>query len=1258
MEKNLRIICIYNPFDPSSSKEEKVVEVKDECSVEEYAVKLFPELFVNPDLCACLNGVYIGKDAIIRTGGILTITTVPRGDSQTLRLVAASVIMVAAVVTGQLYGAGFASTVLGLGSSNMAVLAGQAILTTAISTGGMLALNAVMPMETPKNNYKKGSRTYSFSGASNYAVDGDVLPDLIGTVRFAPPLIGAYRSLDGDTSSTQYINLLFALADISDGVSITLADRLPGSVIQSKKIFINNTEQALVTVNSTIINNSFDPSKKLEDYENDNYASINMWFSNMIHEVDVGKQIPLDRYLDSSNTMKSVQVQEPTHVHKGFQYRTFNSGSGVSSVAPTTVYTTQESNVSEIGVKFSFLNNKNVIDRVDVIDLSYEYKYDTENGFEYKTVTETLDIQKIAWQCAFKYKKPADTYWQSTRFSIFSPQWNGTNEIDGGLWFERSGLSHPDEDGTESSESPSASGDQFSFSVKLPSLDKWEYGIDCYGYQIYNSRYNTVDAGYSGGDVTSANPDFCILDAYTESTPDALETFDIDGDFDINDITVVLSFPAGVICYNKEGKSGSLKVEICLGIRKGDNGNWIERIVEVDRATTTPFRHAVHFDTSLFANSGSDSNHYYVRAYYMKDYTSNRYVATCVIDYLQLSKFEPMIYPGVATMAMRIKATSKISGRAPVVEVIAKRNDYPIKYNNDLLFKRSSNPSWACVYRLQKFGVKEDHINFTAFENWANFCDSNNFQCNFYIDTEMSLDETLSFIARCGRGAIIRRGVYYDVLIDKINPPVQMFTDGNIVSGSFSQNFIADEDLSNCVCVWYSDINAQSGESTKKAIEVRANSIAADEEIKRIEVEFLGCTNKDDAKKYAVHLLNQTIATRRTVSFVAAIDAVTCEVGDVIMVSMNNTMWTLASGRTTIVRDSYFEIDTPIVHDVDYSQYRIRVRKNSNESNQEDGFIELQVNPAFPTNINDSFVRFNTALGLNPSNFEEIENNIFVYSLGAIRASDSKYLDAKKFRVISIERESQMLFRITASEYFDDMYNDEYVINEIITPTIQRNYVSNLKGVANFSYDGKPYITLTWTGKAPVFYVFYKSEGAWIKYSEAIDTICNVRGVNFTPNEQYSFSVSATDNPYVGQVCTVVIPEDHIPLKPGEKEDLSYDDYLAITGLEIVGQGNDTIWKERDLKIRWNEIVYDFDSKIDKPVEGASTSNSDMKELRKFRIVLKDRCGTIIKEDIVYEPHYELIFDDNKRLFAERTIDPYTGCIASSQTPVGPPELS
>ena len=1256
LKDNLHIVCVYNPFEAVSQRDEISVFVQKPKTIQEYIEEYYAEIPEDSEVCACYNGRFVEKSFIINSGGILTFTSVPSGgDNQTLRLIAAAAIVVISVAAGQAEGIGVAGSMLS-GATGGAIGVGSATaglsmaVTASLSIGGMMLLNSIWPIEKPHDS-GTGSRNYSFSGSSNMANDGDVVPELIGTVRIAPPMIAAYRSLDGDTSTNQYINMLFALGDITDGPILLREETdVDSPIYQNQKIYLNSSTQVATEIAE--IETSLIYNKAITIAEAKELSSSNKYFPSIIHEHDIGAVIPLDIHLDTSNKMEQIMVTQTGQTTNGFTYASFPiagnliDGDITLDSSPTShVYTTNASSqVNEIGVKFGFHYDKDVINRTDKTIISKSgYSYTDELGVEnIATKDVAVDVKCFGWLCVFYYKKTTETQWQNKKFAILSPSWTGKYEVDGGLWYEQSGLSHPDEDiGEESIETLKVFGDQQSISFKLAEPGTYNYACECYSFKIFPNGGASSLLPYTGGNVSTANPDFVILHSFTESVPGAVTGFDLgDGGLDnANDITVVLFFNAGLIAYKKANNISTAKnVMISIGIRKTD-GSWVEKTVDITKKTRTPFRHAVHFSVADINNiGGGASSQFEVRAYYLKDYSQSNVIASCVIDYVQTSKLEPIIYNGIATLSARIKATQRVSGAIPLLEIIAKKADYDFLIDGETeltaIPKKSCNPAWACMHRLHKFGVKDEDIRVDQFAEWAIYCDANNFECNFYIDQEMSLSETLALIARCGRAAVVQRGVYYGVIIDRVETPVQLFTDGNIVADSFTETYLSAEELANVVCVWFYDVKPESGISKRRAIEVRSPNILDTDEIKRIEVEFSGCTTKEDAVKYANRLLNQTINTKRIIEFTASIDAIVCEVGDVIMIATNSMNWTIASGRTRTVSSTYFEIDRPIKIESIYSEYIVRIRKNDPGSNT-DVITEMVVTPSV-TDPLIPFTRFNTDIGLNPTDSSDQDKNSFIYALGARRSADNILVHAKTFRVVSIEKESNQFFKIKASEYKPEMYSDSVVVGEIETPVIQREYIEGLKGIVNFSYDGKPYVTLTWRGKSVVFYVFYRTiNGNWIKFSEAIETMCNVRGVNFTPNEEYEFSVSVSDNPGIGKKCSLLIPSDHIPLDPGEKEHLSDSDYLAITGLEIVGQANDTIWKEKDLKIRWNEIVYDFEAKVDSTIEGASTSNSDMRELRKFRVELYDKSMNPIKNYIVYEPHFELPFDENKNLYKQ-----------------------
>lgn len=88
---------------------------------------------------------------------------------------------------------------------------GAALIGAGVSIAGTLAINYFVPPPTAKPitaDTKQDSPTYAFGGATNAFRAWSPVPHLLGTFRFAPPLIGSYtETVGGD----QYIRVLLLL---------------------------------------------------------------------------------------------------------------------------------------------------------------------------------------------------------------------------------------------------------------------------------------------------------------------------------------------------------------------------------------------------------------------------------------------------------------------------------------------------------------------------------------------------------------------------------------------------------------------------------------------------------------------------------------------------------------------------------------------------------------------------------------------------------------------------------------------------------------------------------------------------------------------------------------------------------------------------------------------------------------------------------------------------------------------------------------
>ena len=155
-----------------------------------------------------------------KNGAIVTINVVVQ-DSQVLRTVALiGVGLAAAAISGgalaPALGSAFAAGSFGASAA--------AVTTLAV---GMLGINALIPLATPKFEAETTSPTLSITGARNVEKPFSPVPQILGTYRYTPPLAATpFTTLEG---SDQYLTMLFTAGRgplVLDQVNFKIKDTL------------------------------------------------------------------------------------------------------------------------------------------------------------------------------------------------------------------------------------------------------------------------------------------------------------------------------------------------------------------------------------------------------------------------------------------------------------------------------------------------------------------------------------------------------------------------------------------------------------------------------------------------------------------------------------------------------------------------------------------------------------------------------------------------------------------------------------------------------------------------------------------------------------------------------------------------------------------------------------------------------------------------------------------------------------------------
>ena len=414
--------------------------------------------------------------------------------------------------------------------------------------------------------------------------------------------------------------------------------------------------------------------------------------------------------------------------------------------------------------------------------------------------------------------------------------------------------------------------------------------------------------------------------------------------------------------------------------------------------------------------------------------------------------YDDFIYPGVALIGIKALATDQING-TPSISFIKERKNVWVYNSKTKSYeeKPANNPAWASYdmlhlcsylynvntnqYEYEVRGVPADHIIYEQFEEWADFCTQKNFTVNIEIAQAGEMLDTInSNLANCGRGVVIRFGTKYGAVWESVKQPVQMFGMGNIIAGTFKEDFLQVSDRANCVEVTYND--AEQGYN-RNAITIYGPSYDSDPQEKTAQATYNGITNYKQAYREGMYQLYCNRYQLRTISFEANIDAIACTVGDVILVSHDVPKWAY-SGRIEAV-DLVRGIFTLPIEIVDTSKaYRIMyrtVKDNRYESainiiENENGWCTVELLQA--PNPDDPPQRFDI--------FDIAEQNI----------------GSKPFIVKTISRAQDFTRRIECLEYHENLYNEDYTI-----PPVQYSLDDNqrAKNVINLTAQQISYIS-------------------------------------------------------------------------------------------------------------------------------------------------------------------------------------------------------
>jgi hypothetical protein len=155
-------------------------------------------------------------------------------------------------------------------------------------------------------------------------------------------------------------------------------------------------------------------------------------------------------------------------------------------------------------------------------------------------------------------------------------------------------------------------------------------------------------------------------------------------------------------------------------------------------------------------------------------------------------------------------------------------------------------------------------------------------KCDIVISKDETFWDVAQAIAQSGRANLVKTGTKYRIVYDHERDPVQLFSEANIVGGSWSHTTSALADSHNVVEATYYDESALWNRKVARVIDDA--SVQSGDPMLRRTLNLRGVTRRSAAYRDASYWLHKGRLQRTTVTFEAGLDAIACEVGDLIVV--------------------------------------------------------------------------------------------------------------------------------------------------------------------------------------------------------------------------------------------------------------------------------------------------------------------------------------------------------------------------------------
>jgi predicted phage tail protein len=581
-------------------------------------------------------------------------------------------------------------------------------------------------------------------------------------------------------------------------------------------------------------------------------------------------------------------------------------------------------------------------------------------------------------------------------------------------------------------------------------------------------------------------------------------------------LEITLQFPGGLYHVKDDGSLGNAYVIVKVEYRKVGTDYWNPFVTDTITAKNniaffrtyrvdnlTPARYEIRIQCT--DKSGDNTTRYSDRVYWTQ---------------LSSIMYDDFARPGKVLIGIKALATNQLSGGMPTVTWLQTREKVWV-WNPEIRQyeqKPATNPAWAAydmIHRCRQMqnihtgnyefvvqGAPASQAVYQDFVKWAEFCDDYNLTFNYIFDTANDLWTSLQKPEGVGRGKVIMRGTKFGCVCDAPGDPVQLFTVGNMIIDKFKETFVSLKDRANAIEVSFSN---KDKAYEKEVITVYADDYDELTEPNITQITLDGITTLEQAYREAKYRLRLNQYLVRTVEHSADIDAIACQINDVVLLAHDVPQWGF-SGRILSATATTLQLDRAVTLKP-FTSYAIAIQitNPTATTNQEvQSIVTVAVQEVTEETITDT-ITLASPLSTVPLKWD-------LYSFG------ETHKVVKPFRVLNISRDQDLRRKITCLEYIEEIYteaSDVPIINySSLNPFPEIDQIS--LGQENYLQKDGTVLSLlraSWTlkrgHKANGYKVWYTRDDGmnWTEFGTVYGACVEIPNVR--PNEYYQVKVAA-----------------------------------------------------------------------------------------------------------------------------------------------------